>query len=106
MPSVERKNAEKNTGSTVAASPFSCACDRVCPKLEGSEEMMLVKMSKDVPLPSFSSVSTSPMYSRIIAPAVSTADDSTSHGREKSSTYGRTYRHWPTACTIAKPSAP
>ena len=55
--------------------------------------MMLVKMSNDVPLPSFSSVKTSPMCSRIIAPAVSTADDSTSHGSEKSSTYGRTYRH-------------
>ena len=47
---------------------------------------MLVKMSSDVPLPSLSSLSTSPMYSRIIAPAVSTAEDSSSHGKEKSST--------------------
>ena len=38
IPSAERKNAEKKTGSTVSESPFSCACDSVWPKLEGARD--------------------------------------------------------------------
>eukprot|EP00982_Pelagococcus_subviridis_P012863 31198-Pelagococcus_subviridis.AAC.31 len=86
------KNAPKNTGRT-ALSPFSPASDNVCPKDDGSEDTMFVKISSDVPFPSLSSFNTSPMYSRIIAPAVRTALDSTNHPKLKSSTYGRTYRH-------------
>ena len=67
---------------------------------------MLAKIKSDVPLPNFNSFKTSPIYIKIIAPAVRTAVDSANHITEKSSTYGRTYKHWPTAWINAKASAP
>ena len=53
---------------------------------EGKEETMFAKIKSEVPLPNFNSFKTSPIYIKIIAPAVNTAVDSNNHMAEKSST--------------------
>lgn len=105
MPTVEAKNAAKNSESASGVTP-SPPDAMVAPMDAGSELRMLVKMSSDVPLPSFSSEIFSPMYMSTIAPATNVRLEPARYVRSKSYTNGRTYSTCPTACTLANASAP